>query len=277
MELAWDSLIGVEPGSLVGFQRILYPPGFAFAYHRHDFLELFFITHGNGFHDHDRGADAVAAGDLVLVHPRLRHRVRAAPDAALTFLNLVIAPVLAAEAALGVAAIREWREPRPPPVRRLVGGDAQALLQRLVDLEHREGQRDRLASLSFLLDLGWRLQRQDRRAAAPMPSLVRRLLAELDDPSTLARRPSDLAAVLGCTREHLTRVARRHLGASVVDILAERRLDHAARLLRHTTLPVAQVCRDSGHRSVAHFYERFRERFGVAPLAYREGAGAGPA
>jgi AraC-like DNA-binding protein len=277
MELRWRALEGIDRETLIGLKRILYPPSFAYEPHRHDFLELFYVSHGRGFHDHDAGSDPLAPGDLVVVHPRLRHRLRAAADSALTFLNLVIAPRLAAEAELGVGAIREWRQPRPPPVRRLAGSDAQALMERLLDLERGDGCRDRLTALSFLLDLGWRLERQDRARGAPMPALARRLLAELDDPASLARGPSQIAGLLGCTREHLTRVTRRHLGASLVELLAERRLDQAARLLRHGGLAVSEVCRASGHRSVAHFYERFHRRFGVSPLRYRDGASAGPA
>lgn len=47
------------------------------------------------------------------------------------------------------------------------------------------------------------------------------------------------------------------------------RLNHAHHLIRHTDLPVCEICRQVGFRSAGHFSEAFRQKFGQTPSALR--------
>jgi AraC-like DNA-binding protein len=52
--------------------------------------------------------------------------------------------------------------------------------------------------------------------------------------------------------------------------LLQRRLDHAANLLRHAKLNITEVALESGFEHVSHFSRVFKERFGLPPLSYRQ-------
>lgn len=52
--------------------------------------------------------------------------------------------------------------------------------------------------------------------------------------------------------------------------LLQRRLEHAAKLLRNSPMNVTEVAFESGFEDVSHFSRVFKERFGVPPMAYRE-------
>jgi len=52
--------------------------------------------------------------------------------------------------------------------------------------------------------------------------------------------------------------------------LVQRRLEHAAKLLRTSQMNVTEVAFESGFEDVSHFSRVFKERFGVPPLAYRQ-------
>ena len=52
--------------------------------------------------------------------------------------------------------------------------------------------------------------------------------------------------------------------------LLQKRLDHAAALLRNSKLNVTEVAFESGFEDVSHFSRVFKERFEIPPLAYRE-------
>ncbi len=54
--------------------------------------------------------------------------------------------------------------------------------------------------------------------------------------------------------------------------LLQRRLDHAAKLLRNAPMNVTEVAFESGFEDVSHFSRVFKERFGVPPMAFRQDA-----
>ena len=52
--------------------------------------------------------------------------------------------------------------------------------------------------------------------------------------------------------------------------LLGKRLLHAARLLKQTSLPVSDITLDCGFKNVAHFDRVFKKRFEISPLQYRK-------
>ena len=52
--------------------------------------------------------------------------------------------------------------------------------------------------------------------------------------------------------------------------LLQRRVNHAAGLLRHSRMNVTEVAFDSGFADVSHFSRVFKDRLGVPPMAYRQ-------
>jgi AraC-like DNA-binding protein/quercetin dioxygenase-like cupin family protein len=274
MHLRWQGIERRDADASLHFQRVFYPPGFAFPFHTHDFHELLFVVSGSGFHDRDGGSAALEPGMLVAIAPALRHRCRAGTGP-LVFVNLVLAPHALAGIAEAVAAIPGWDGTSPPPHLHPSGGDLPALLDHLGDLEG-DAPPDRIAAHALVLDLAWRLRKRSGRGPE-LPAALRRMQDQLDDPAVLRGGASALAAAIGLTREHLTRLARRHLGRPLSTLIAERRLDHAARLLRHGNDPVTSICLASGHGNLGHFHTVFRRRFGCTPQAYRHQGPSGAA
>ena len=100
------------------------------------------------------------------------------------------------------------------------------------------------------------------RGTAATVSRALRLIAEgaLDDGSV-----EQLAARLGIGARHLTRLFKRHLGATPRAVAATRRLLFAKKLLDETDLPLAQVAHGAGFGSLRRFIEVFRKTYGSAP------------
>jgi AraC-like DNA-binding protein len=78
-----------------------------------------------------------------------------------------------------------------------------------------------------------------------------------------------LAQVAGMSRAHFSREFRRLFGQTPHRYLLERRMEHAAALLRTTDRPVAEICRAVGLRSVGSFTTTFGRTHGLSPTAYR--------
>lgn len=80
----------------------------------------------------------------------------------------------------------------------------------------------------------------------------------------------DVAGRIATSRRQLQRVFTDLAGHSFRSELTAVRMDHAARLLAHTTLPVGEIARRVSYRQSAQFAKAFRAHHGIAPSAYRE-------
>jgi AraC family transcriptional activator of pobA len=77
------------------------------------------------------------------------------------------------------------------------------------------------------------------------------------------------AAQQQVTSDHLSRNCRAASGLSALDLLHDRVLLEARRLLAYTSAPVAEVARDLGFDDPSYFSRFFARRAGHAPQDYR--------
>ena len=87
-------------------------------------------------------------------------------------------------------------------------------------------------------------------------------LADKLDAATLARR-------IGYSKHMLQIRAERALGHTLGDEIRRMRLSAAKEMVAETDMPMADVAEACGFTSVSHLAMRFRENFGVTPLAWR--------
>ncbi len=265
-----------QPPVWAHIDRAFYPPSFRFPHHVHDYAELFLVDRGTGVHQVGTSASPLAPGELVFIHPDCEHALVATSGRPLVFTNISIPLVLFRDLERRFAASPQWpwtKEPRP---RQLDALAQRQLNERIAELEPGGVVRDRLQVEAFLLE-ALRLGAGSRRRGPAMPPALASLLRELADPENLRGGVSGMAARAGWSREHLNRQVRRHLGETAVGLLTRHRLDHAARMLRHGEMPVAEVCQRCGLDNLSHFYRIFRRRFRCTPAAWRDRTGPGAA
>jgi AraC-like DNA-binding protein len=80
---------------------------------------------------------------------------------------------------------------------------------------------------------------------------------------------SELARVACLSPNHLLRTFRNAFGKSPHQLLTERRLEEAKRLLATTDLSVTDICLASGFESLGSFSSLFRKRCSNSPSEYR--------
>lgn len=90
-----------------------------------------------------------------------------------------------------------------------------------------------------------------------------------DSPVTL----DDLARAACLSPNHLLRTFGRLFGRTPHQFLTDLRLERACELLRHTDLPVTEICFAVGYESLGSFSALFRRRHGVSPEGYRRQKG----
>lgn len=123
--------------------------------------------------------------------------------------------------------------------------------------------------------LGVWIERQVEAASddSPRPSASKRLAARytqlLERDFRTGLGVADLAESLGVTPTHLSRACRETCGRSASDLLQDRRLFEARRLLADTELPIKEISRSLGFTSPAYFSRAFQHRAGKTPSAFR--------
>ncbi|MBT0956955.1 helix-turn-helix domain-containing protein [Alphaproteobacteria bacterium KMM 3653] len=85
----------------------------------------------------------------------------------------------------------------------------------------------------------------------------------------------DYAENLGVTPTHLTRVSRACAGRSASDLLQDRVMFEARRLLSDTPITVRRISEMLGYRSAGYFARAFQRRCGESPSAFRAAAAKG--
>jgi AraC family transcriptional activator of pobA len=131
------------------------------------------------------------------------------------------------------------------------------------------------ATRHYLGLLGVWIERQASKAGAetPRPDAAKRLVgrytALLEKEFRRGKGVGELACDLGVTATHLTRCCRETCGRSAIDLLQDRRIFEARKLLAETTLPVGQIGASLGFTSAAYFTRAFQHLTGSSPSAFR--------
>jgi len=102
-----------------------------------------------------------------------------------------------------------------------------------------------------------------RRLAAGFAALVEK---EFRSPKSV----SDYAADLGVTSTHLTRICNQTCGRTASDLLTERKISEARRLLADTRAPIKEIASALGYASPAYFTRAFQTRTGHTPKEFRK-------
>jgi AraC family transcriptional activator of mtrCDE len=100
------------------------------------------------------------------------------------------------------------------------------------------------------------------------PRVARVIGAVLTDPGA-AHSITSLAGLIGMSRATFIRHFMRATGMNPMQFVAKARLDHAAELLRSTSLPVKSVAARIGYLNRSHFSRAFRRAHGVDPSQFR--------
>ncbi len=80
---------------------------------------------------------------------------------------------------------------------------------------------------------------------------------------------AEVAEAAYLSPNYMSQLLKKQTGLAFVDWLTGRRMDRARELLAHTADRVGTVAHRVGYGDEAYFTRRFKQRFGVAPTAYR--------
>ncbi|WP_167859382.1 AraC family transcriptional regulator [Paenibacillus cymbidii] len=114
-----------------------------------------------------------------------------------------------------------------------------------------------------------------QRATNGHTRMIHELKAYVDSHMEEDLSLDSLAAKAGLTPNYVSLLFREVLHTSVVDYINKVRLEKAAQLLQETRATVADIAAQSGYRNVPYFCTKFKAKYGITPIQYRQAAGGG--
>ena len=248
--------------------------------HRHDYHELFWLRRGSAEHQVDGCRTPAGAGTLTLVGRGQVHQLRRGRGmhgAVLRFGDEVLHGA-AQRVATG------WLLSRRGALTIVVPADQRDDVDGLVALLASEAARgtdaftadlDR-ALVSALLLWIERWHAADRGECRDVGDadvrLHRRFTEVLEHDYATHHDAAHYADALGVPQAALSRMLTRLTGRATKQLVLDRVMLEAARLLQFTDLAVGEVAFRVGYEDQLYFSRAFRRRFGRSPVAYRDAA-----
>jgi AraC family transcriptional regulator len=109
--------------------------------------------------------------------------------------------------------------------------------------------------------------------AGPIQDLVTQLRREWSSLPLRRLGIDELAARIGVSRGHLSRLFQAELGLGIAACLERLRCSRAEILLTRTDIPVGSIAGQCGFADPYHFSHRFTRLYGISPSAYRSSGG----
>ncbi|MVU80873.1 helix-turn-helix domain-containing protein [Nocardia sp. ET3-3] len=264
----------IEINSLAGIRERGGPQEFLTP-QRLDFDLLMRIETGRTRHRIDFADYSLARGDVVWIRAGQVHQWGAIAD--------IEGPVAMFTPAVVDSDARDWiraaevRTPGHWPAATLDGHPAGSALGALFAVDEasndpsgkeiRAEARARLLTAALLLLM--LASPADARHRPPTREAFVWFREELETGFASRHQVADYAARLGYSPRTLNRLARENTGLSAKQLIDERIILEAKRLLVHSRNPVARIAADLGFDDASNFSKYFQQRVGTTPLAFR--------
>lgn len=252
--------------------------------HRHDYHELVWTREGSGLHRIDGRPSPVAPRTLTVIGRGQIHvfeRGEGLWGAVVRFGDELVDD-------RGAAALRGSWSPgaSAPPSVPVPAGEVEPLealiamlgaeSARPPDARSLDAERHLLAVLVLWLERWQDATRAERHDGGdPAAALYRRFLGVLERDFARHGDAAHYAAALRVPPATLARVLAAMTGRPTKELVTERRMLEAERLLRFSDLTVGELAFRSGFADPLYFSRAFKRRHGESPTAYRERVRAG--
>ncbi|NUO51105.1 MAG: helix-turn-helix transcriptional regulator [Polyangiaceae bacterium] len=200
----------------------------------------------------------LAAGAVVVIPEGVEHRTRLLRGAAATSIKLDAELVLEAKGEIEAGPIEPGIVPHTDVLARLGSMLAEPASGR------REAPVDDVAR-AFVRRL---LEPAGDKRTARRDPRIQRVLRWVDERISEPLEIADLARAAGMSRYHFSRSFRAELGLSPYQWLLQKRVEHAAELLRRRRLSVTEAAFEVGFSDLSRFARAFRAEFGCPPSAF---------
>ncbi|GAB3843094.1 helix-turn-helix domain-containing protein [Hymenobacter jeollabukensis] len=243
--------------------------------HTHDFYLLLYVTAGTGTHTVDFITYAVHPGSLFLLAPGQMHSWNLSADCQGYLLFFEAGFYLQRYPSSRLHEYPFFKPLHSPVVELPAGAGTFPVLLEHVLQEAESPFDNRLevlrACLYVLLEMAARYARAEPAGSSPRQVQQLHQFEELLEQHFRTKKTvQTYAQWLNLTPNHLNALCRRHRGHTASDLIQQRVVVEAQRLLVHSRQPVKQIAAELGFQDASYFGRFFRKRTGLTPDQFRE-------
>jgi AraC-like DNA-binding protein len=240
--------------------------------HGHDFMEVFLVVEGAGWHLINGQRLALKKGDLVFIRQPDCHGFTPREGENLRVLNVAFPCSWFARFRMLLprpATVSRWLRSTLPPTLHLPAGARESLEQRGLDLMLDQSPRH-VGLAQFCLEAFGFLEDRPRseKETAP-PEWLARCVDGMAQPENLLKELAWFQRRAGRSPEHFARICRRCFGVPPTELLNRARIRHARRRLLESDAKVIDVGYDCGFHNLAYFHRTFLRLAGCTPRRWR--------
>lgn len=245
--------------------------------HRHDFYATFLFTQGHGVHEIDFRTYEVRPFKVFTLAPGQAHHWDLSSDAeGIVFFHS--RDYYESHYAHERLEDYPFFSVRGEPMVRLDGNGQRTLLplfEAILETSRQDHVRKRPLLLSLVTQVYIRLEEiagpQGQEANAVHNGYYptfRKFMQLLERDFAREKSVAHYAGLLHITPKHLSRINRAVVGKTTTELIADRVLLEARRLLVHGAASLSHVAADLGYQDYAHFSRVFKTHTGMTPSAF---------
>lgn len=246
------------------------------GYHRHDFMEIFWVVEGTCMHVLNGNDGVMETGDICFLRPFVdSHRLTPKSPKGFAFINFVIPTAHYQELCLrhpDAFRIVFPSSTEPPSRYHLPSAQLEELNARAEQLFQFENNAFQAETFLFtMLQMVTPLFSRNTANNDPsLPEWLKRACTSIREQEYFCRGTRAFAEISGRCHEHVARETRKYLNQSPIQIVNAARMQYARKQLLMTHRPIEAIISDCGFEDVSQFYKLFKKSFGQSPVRFRK-------
>lgn len=248
--------------------------------HWHDYFEIFLILEGEIIHHVNGISQRLTEGAFVFIRPGDVHKYEC-HNGQVRFLNLAVSKTTMSRLIeyLGSAFNKDFLIGGvfPPTVMlsKEKSNDILRKFQQINTFEKADTVRYKLHMRAYLCEIMFSCfldANINRDEAEEVPKWLSGLCEKMYEKNNFVAGTDRMVELSGKSREHLAKSVKKYLGVTLSEYICNLRLNYASNMLLNSNMNVADLCYDCGFDNTSYFFRKFKERYGLSPIAYRKQA-----
>ena len=258
------------------FQKHLKAHSFVEEPHRHNSCLLVFFTHGSGIHEIDFDVFKIQPGSLFILQPGQIHRWELSED--IEGFILIYSP-RTYNLYFGQKRVEDYPFYRTAAAKPEIILDSEETKAMLPFFEWlvAENEKDTIQSRDKILNLLDCIHIEIARKYPESEShethiynlKIEKFKMLLEQHFLVKKAPSFYASELSITLKHLNRIANQMLKKTATDVISERVILEAKRMLTDKRLSVNEIADALGYEDYSYFSRFFKKQTGQSPTDFR--------